>query len=99
MPIEAEWLTRKSRIDARLKQRGWHLVCFSPDLNLKTLDRTAVEELPTANGPADDALFVDGRLLGITEAKKVTGNTQNVVGQVMGYARGAVNAVGADAGW
>ena len=46
MPIEAEWLTRKSRIDARLKQRGWHLVRFSPDLNLKTLDK-----LPSKNCP------------------------------------------------
>ena len=68
MPIEAEWLTRKSRIDARLKQRGWHLVRFSPDLNLKTLDRIAVEELPTANGPADYGLFVSGRLLELLQA-------------------------------
>ena len=70
MPIEAEWLTRKSRIDARLKQRGWHLVRFSPDLNLKTLDRIAVEELPTANGPADYGLFVSGRLLELLQAFK-----------------------------
>jgi type I restriction enzyme, R subunit len=73
MATEAEWLTRKSRIDARLKQRGWRLVRFSPDLNLKTLDRTAVQELPTANGPADYALFVDSRLLGIIEAGKENG--------------------------
>src|SRR4029453_17546492 len=64
---EAEWQTRKSRIDTRLKQTGWHLVRFTPELNLKTLDKTAVEELPTANGPADYALFVAGRCLGIIE--------------------------------
>src|SRR5436309_15277538 len=68
MPIEAEWLTRKSRIDARLKQRGWHLVRFSPDLNLKTLDRIAVEELPTANRPADYSLFVSRRVLELLQA-------------------------------
>ena len=74
MPTEAEWLTRKSRIDTRLKQKGWQLVRFTPDLDLKALDKSAVEELPTANGPADYALFVKGQLLGIIEAKKVTVN-------------------------
>jgi type I restriction enzyme, R subunit len=68
MSSEAEWLTRKSRIDTRLKQKGWQLVRFSPALSLKALDGTAVEELPTANGPADYALFVKGQLLGIIEA-------------------------------
>ncbi len=94
MPMEAEWLTRKSRIDARLKQRGWHLVRFSPDLNLKTLDKIAVEELPTANGPADYALFVKGQLLGIIEAKKVTVNPQNVLEQAKRYAAGVFDAAG-----
>jgi type I restriction enzyme, R subunit len=84
---EAEWLTRKSRIDSRLKHRGWRLVPFSPGLNLRALDKTAVEELPTANGPADYALFVKGRLLGIVEAKKITVNPQNVLEQAKRYAR------------
>lgn len=90
---EAEWLTRKSRIDARLRKQGWHLVRFSPDLNLKSLDKTAVEEFPTANGPADYALFVGGQCLGIIEAKKVTVNPQNVLEQAKRYARGVLDAV------
>src|SRR5216110_1275945 len=94
MPTEAEWLTRKSRIDARLKQKGWRLVRFTPALNLKALDGTAVEELPTANGPADYALFVKGQLLGIIEAKKVTVNPQNVLEQAKRYATGVFDAVG-----
>ena len=61
MPMEAEWLTRKSRIDTRLKQKGWKLIRFSPELNLGALDKIAVEELPTANGPADYGLFVAGQ--------------------------------------
>jgi type I site-specific restriction endonuclease len=44
-----------------------------------SLDKVAVEEIPTANGPADYGLFVRGRLLGIIEAKKVTVNPQNVL--------------------
>jgi type I restriction enzyme, R subunit len=91
---EAEWLTRKSRIDTRLKKKGWKLVRFSPDLDLKALDKTAVEELPTGNGPADYGLFVTGRLLGIIEAKKVTVNPQNVLEQAKRYARGVFDAVG-----
>src|SRR5438067_3244548 len=91
---EAEWLTRKSRIDARLKQSGWKLVGFSPELNLNALDKVAVEELPTGNGPADYGLFVGGRCLGIVEAKKVTVNPQNVLEQAKRYARGVFDAVG-----
>src|ERR1700747_1132873 len=94
MQHEAEWLTRKSRIDTRLKQNGWKLVPFSPELNLSALDRIAVEELPTANGPADYGLFVGGRLLGIIEAKKVTVNPQNVLEQAKRYAAGAYNGAG-----
>jgi type I restriction enzyme R subunit len=70
MQSEAEWLTRKGRIDARLKQRGWKIVRFNPELNPKALDRTAVEELPTGNGPADYALFIGGKLLGIIHIPK-----------------------------
>ena len=94
MPTEAEWLTRKSRIDTKLVRDGWRLVQFSPALNLQELDKAAVEELPTANGPADYALFVKGQLLGIIEAKKVTVNPQNVLEQAKRYARGVFAAAG-----
>src|SRR5207245_1570109 len=39
-------------------------------------------------------LFVDGRLLGIVEAKKVTVNPQNVLEQAKRYARGVFTSVG-----
>jgi len=94
MPHEAEWLTRKKRIDSRLKQNGWRLIRFSAGLDLKALDKYAVEELPTGNGPADYGLFVGGRCLGIVEAKKVTVNPQNVLEQAKRYARGVFDAVG-----
>src|SRR5438552_5569960 len=94
MQPEAEWLTRKSRIDKRLKQKGWQLARFTPALNLKALDGTAVEELPTANGPADYVLFVKGQLLGIIEAKKVMVNPQNVLEQAKRYAAGVFDAAG-----
>jgi type I restriction enzyme R subunit len=52
----------------------------------------AVTEYPTANGPADYALFVDNQLLGIVEAKKVTLGPQNVLIQAERYARGAMGS-------
>jgi hypothetical protein len=78
-PCESELWTRKQRIDARLKRLGWSIVPFPDTLDLKVLDKIAIEELPTASGLTDYGLFVDGNLLGIIEAKKVTVNPQNVL--------------------
>src|SRR5262249_9751498 len=63
-------------------------------IRLGSLDKIVVEELPTASGPADYALFVSGKLLGIVEAKKVTVNPQNVLEQAKRYAAGAFHGVG-----
>jgi hypothetical protein len=42
------------------------VVCFR--IGLGSQGKVAVEELPTASGPADYALFVSGKLFGIIEA-------------------------------
>jgi len=70
---EREWKTRRDRINTRLKaiNPAWKIVKYKPDLETSALECHAVEEFPTANGPADYALFIRGRLLGIIEAKKV----------------------------
>src|SRR5260221_400489 len=93
---EAEWQTRKSRIDRRLRRLTppWRILRYHDGLDLSALHCVAVEEFPTANGPADYALFVNGVLLGIIEAKKVTVNPQNVLEQAKRYARGAANGPG-----
>ena len=87
---EAEWQTRKQRIDARLRSLNpaWQIVRYDEGLTLSALHCHAVEEFPTANGPADYALFVNGKLLGILEAKKVTVAPQNVLEQAKRYAAG-----------
>src|SRR4051812_16257248 len=94
MSSESEWQTRKERIDARLRNQGWKIIPYSAAPDLTQLDRTAVEELPTANGPADYGLFIGGKLLGIVEAKKVTVNPQNVLEQAKRYASGVFATVG-----
>lgn len=95
---EAEWQTRKQRIDTRLRalQPPWKIIRYRDGLDLSTLDQVAVEEFPTENGPADYGLFVGGQLLGIIEAKKVTVNPQNVLEQAKRYAEGhfKVRAIG-----
>ncbi len=87
--MESEAQTRKSRIDGCLEQAGWKIVPYSEGLNLTALRCHAVEELPTDNGPADYALFVDGALLGVVEAKKLSLGPQNVLVQAERYSRGA----------
>jgi type I restriction enzyme, R subunit len=93
---ESEWQTRKQRIDMRLRSisPAWKIVRYSDGLDLKSLHCHAVEELPTANGPADYGLFVGGKLLGIIEAKKVTVSPQNALEQAKRYAMGAFHGSG-----
>ena len=93
---ESEWQTRKERIDTRLRSSNpsWQIVPWQAGLDLSTLRCHAVTEFPTANGPADYALFVNSKFLGIIEAKKVTVNPQNVLEQAKRYAQGAAEGPG-----
>jgi type I restriction enzyme, R subunit len=93
---ESEWQTRKKRIDAKLHSSNppWKIIRYRDGLDFLALDCHAVEELPTANGPADYGLFIGGKLLGIIEAKKVTVNPQNVLEQAKRYAEGTFQGVG-----
>jgi type I restriction enzyme R subunit len=89
MADELEWQTRKKRIDPKLDATGWR----------RALPNTAPpalrsEEEPTANGPADYALWLDGKVVGVVEAKKLTVGPQNVLTQAARYARGLDPAVG-----
>ncbi|MGQ0645894.1 MAG: DEAD/DEAH box helicase family protein, partial [Elusimicrobiota bacterium] len=95
-PQETEWLSRKKRIDAKLRSTtpSWKIVKFQEGMNLATLSNHAVEEYPTDNGPADYALFVGGKLLGILEAKKVGVSPQNVLEQAKRYAAGIKDGLG-----
>ena len=73
MEDELEWQTRRDRINTKLTalKPAWHIIKYKDGLDTSNLNRHAVEEYPTANGPADYALFVKGKLLGIIEAKRV----------------------------
>ncbi len=96
MPEELEWKTRKERVDRKLKslQPAWSIVKYRPGIDVASLACHAVEEYPTRSGPADYALFVKGRLLGIIEAKKVGVGPAGVLEQAKRYARGAEDGPG-----
>ncbi len=93
---ELEWKTRKERIDIKLKSLNppWKIIHHSRVNDYSLLTNHAVEEYPTNNGPVDYALFVDGKLLGIIEAKKVSVDPQNVLEQAKRYAKGVTDGVG-----
>lgn len=93
---ELEWQTRKERIDTRLRtmQPAWEIVRHQDSMDTSVLHAVAVAEYPTENGPADYALFVHGKLLGLIEAKKVAVNPQNVLEQAKRYAAGAADGPG-----
>jgi type I restriction enzyme R subunit len=92
--FESEKTTRKRRIDPRLKKLGWTIVPYQLGLDTSLLIHHAVEEYPTENGPSDYALFVDGKLIAILEAKKVTVATLNTLEQAKRYAKGLVHSIG-----
>jgi type I restriction enzyme R subunit len=93
---ESEAWTRKKRIDAKLKSSllNWTIIHNDQVDDHASLSNHAVEELPTETGPADYALFVEGKLLGIIEAKKVSVGAGNVLEQAKRYAKGVPKTVG-----
>src|SRR5437899_3132411 len=90
-PRDSEWLTRKRLIDPKLTAAGWRVVRFSDAKPLAAYDRCAIEEFPTDSGPADYALCICGKILGIVEAKKLTLGPQNVLTQAERYSQGATS--------
>lgn len=59
----------REQIDTKLKQAGW-LVQDVKQLNPGASVGVAVREFPTSTGPVDYALFVEGKPVGVVEAKK-----------------------------
>ena len=56
-------------IDGKLEQLGWTIQDMSK-LNLTASLGVAVCEFPTSTGPVDYALIVEGKPVGVVEAKK-----------------------------
>jgi len=89
MTYKSERKTRKLRIDPKLEAAGWTVVPYDEGKPLSSYQNCAIEEYPTDNGPADYALCVDGIILGVVEAKKLSLGPQNVLTQAERYSKGA----------
>jgi type I restriction enzyme R subunit len=85
---ETEKQTRKERIDKRLVECGWQIVTYNRDTPLITYSHHAVREYPTDSGPVDYALFYEGKIIGVIEAKRLSLGPQNVLIQAQRYAQG-----------
>lgn len=94
MTYESEKITRKKRIDQQLKATGWLIMPYSDGMALTGLTNHAIEEYQTNNGPADYALVVNGKLLGVVEAKKLEVGAANVLEQAKRYSKGANKTIG-----
>lgn len=89
MSSELEWQTRKVRVNAALAALGWTVAPYSAS---RSYSKHAVEEFPTESGPADYALVVNDRVLGIIEAKKLSIGPQNILTQAQRYSRGVAES-------
>ena len=67
------------QIDAQLSAAGWAIQDLA-SLNLHASRGVAIREMQSHGGPADYILFVDGKALGIVEAKK-EGTTLSAVAE------------------
>lgn len=84
---EPEAVTRVTRIDPQLKRAGWTVAAFVEGHPIP-VGTVALTEYPTANGPADYLLAIDGNPVGVIEAKKLTIGPAGVLTQAERYARG-----------
>lgn len=74
-------------IDASLGRAGWAVQSYR-DMNLGSGKGQAVTEFPGAHGEADYLLYVDGKALGVVEAKPVGHTLKGVEGQSASYSDG-----------
>jgi type I restriction enzyme R subunit len=87
MTYKSERRTRKERIDPKLEAAGWTIVPYDEVRSLVSYQGFAIEEYPTEKGPADYALCLDGKILGVVEAKKLSLGPQNVLTQAERYSQ------------
>jgi len=89
-PAQSEYVTRKKLVDRKLKDAGWGVIGFDPSKSLQAFDWCAIEEFPTESGPADYALCVGGRILGVVEGKKLSVGPQEVLRLAERYSKGVI---------
>jgi RimJ/RimL family protein N-acetyltransferase len=90
--IDIDEASTRTLIDAALRVRGWEvdtqtMRCASGTRPAKGKNM-AIAEWPTKSGPADYALFVGTKCIGVVEAKRRNKNVSSHIDQAQRYARG-----------
>jgi type I restriction enzyme R subunit len=82
----------RTLIDQQLRDRGWEAdtraLRYGAGVRPAKGRNMAIAEWPTANGPADYALFVGTTLIGVVEAKRRCRNVPAAIDQAERYAMG-----------
>lgn len=79
-------------IDSQLVAAGWVVQSYR-DMNIGAGNGLAVTEFPGAHGEADYLLYVDGKAIGVVEAKPVGHTLKGVEGQSASYSDGLPKSV------
>ncbi len=84
--------TTRVIIDEQLRAAGWRvdsaLLRHASGIRPGPAEAIAIAEWPTESGPVDYALFVNGRCVGVVEAKRQISDVPGRIGQAKRYARG-----------
>lgn len=99
--IDIDEASTRALIDEQLRARGWEVdtqsIRYSAGSRPAKGRNLAIAEWPTKSGPADYALFVGTRCIGIVEAKRRNKNVSSHIDQAERYARSIRFEGGAEA--
>lgn len=89
--VDLDEATTRVLIDDQLRAAGWTvdsvLLRYSADVRPQPGESIAISEWPTDSGPVDYALFIEGRCVGVIEAKRGFKDVPGRLGQAKRYAR------------
>ncbi len=89
--VELDEATTRVLIDDQLRSAGWIVdsvrLRHSAGTRPQPGQAIAIAEWPTDSGPVDYALFVDGRCVGVVEAKRSVQDVPGRLGQAKRYSR------------
>ena len=90
--IEIDEATTRVLIDDQLRAAGWEVdsavLRHAAGVRPAYGKAMAIAEWPTASGPVDYALFIDGRCVGVIEAKRQFKDVPGRIGQAKRYSKG-----------
>ena len=89
--IQLDEATTRVLIDEQLRAAGWEVdtavLRHAAGVRPQYGKAMAISEWPSKTGPVDYALFVDGRCVGVVEAKRQASDVPGRIGQAKRYAR------------